>query len=239
MEPLNSEALVIEAAKSMTRRLGDIPNHTVAAAAMDTSGQIHTAVNVSHFTGGPCAELVVLGVAAAAQAGPLVTMAAAGDDDRGLLPPCGRCRQVMLDLHPDLLVAVPGTGGATMRPIRTLLPDAYFSPDASAQRVLRLNKRYFDDVVGGRKVSTVRWDEPAAVGPVTFYFEDSEEHPPLRGHITTVESYRLSDLTPERLHLADDASVQDVSTGLRRLYPLMPHDAEVDILTFRTDDSES
>ena len=48
---------------------------------MDTSGKIHTAVNVCHFTGGPCAELAVMGVAAAAHAGPLLTTTTIRYDD--------------------------------------------------------------------------------------------------------------------------------------------------------------
>ncbi|WP_245554955.1 cytidine deaminase [Nesterenkonia alba] len=83
MEPSPSEQRVIDTAEELARTLGSDPHHTVASAAMDTSGRIHTAVNVYHFTGGPCAELVVLGLAAAARAGPLVTMAAAGDGGRG------------------------------------------------------------------------------------------------------------------------------------------------------------
>ncbi len=39
-------------------------NHTVAAAARGHDGRIITAVNAYHFTGGPCAELVVIGTAA-------------------------------------------------------------------------------------------------------------------------------------------------------------------------------
>lgn len=100
MEPPNSERAVIDAAEALARRLGEDANHTVAAAALDTSGRIHTAVNVYHFTGGPCAELVVLGSVAAAKAGPIVAMAAAGDQGRGLISPCGRCRQAMLDRIP-------------------------------------------------------------------------------------------------------------------------------------------
>lgn len=129
MDPFKSGRAVIEAAEALAGELGLNPNHTVAAAALDTAGRIHTAVNVYHFTGGPCAELVVLGVAAAAHAGPLVAMAAAGDGGRGIIPPCGRCRQVMLDLHPDLLVAVPTQEGPEMRAITTMLPEAYRVPD--------------------------------------------------------------------------------------------------------------
>ncbi|WP_406183848.1 hypothetical protein [Streptomyces sp. NBC_01006] len=42
-----------------TRCQGD--NHTTAAAARALDGRIVTAVNAYHFTGGPCAELVVIG----------------------------------------------------------------------------------------------------------------------------------------------------------------------------------
>ena len=87
MKLFDSERRVIEAAERLAASLGSDPNHTVAAAAMDTAGRIYEAVNVYHFTGGPCAELVVLGAAAAAAAGPLVTIAAAGDQGRGLIPP--------------------------------------------------------------------------------------------------------------------------------------------------------
>lgn len=126
VEPSPSEVRVIEAAESIARALGSDPNHTMAAAVMDATGRIHTALNVYHLTGGACAELVALGVAATAGAGPLITVAAAGG--RGLVPPCGRCRQVLLDLHPGLVVAMPGVVGVEMCPIGTLLPAAYDFP---------------------------------------------------------------------------------------------------------------
>lgn len=170
----DSERRVIEAAERLAASLGSDPNHTVAAAAMDTAGRIHEAVNVYHFTGGPCAELVVLGAAAAAGAGPLVTIAAAGDRGRGLIPPCGRCRQALLDLHPDVFVAVPTDDGPALRPIRRLLPDTYFYPDADARRIVRFNKRYYEDIATARKTSTVRYEDPIAPGPAIFLFEDDE-----------------------------------------------------------------
>jgi cytidine deaminase len=233
MEPLDMERRVIEAAEVLARSLGNDPNHTVAAVAMDTNGRIHTAVNVHHFTGGPCAELVALGVAAAAEAGPLVAMAAAGDGGRGLISPCGRCRQVMLDLHPDILVAVPTATGPQMRPIAKLLSDTYFFPDAKAGRVFRFNRRYYDAVVNGRKTSSVRWDERIAVGPAIFYFEDDAECPPLRGEILDVQRYRINDLTAERLRLSNGGTVEGYLEGLRRHYPLMPVDAFVDVVDFQ------
>ena len=231
MKPLESEFAVIAAAEALARTLIENPGHTVAAAALDTAGHIYTGVNVAHFTGGPCAELVALGVAAATGAGPLVAIAAAGDRSRGLIPPCGRCRQVLLDLHPDIVVAVPTPQGPRMRVIGKLLPDTYFFPDANAARVLRFNKRYYDDVASGMKTSTVRWDEHVKVGPAIFYFEDSQR-PALRGEVLAVNRYPLSDLTLERLRLGPDDSVQAYVDGLRWHYPQMPDDAHVDIVDF-------
>ncbi|GAB3264557.1 ASCH domain-containing protein [Arthrobacter pigmenti] len=232
MEPLESERRVISAAESLARTLGDNPNHTVAAAAMDTRGNIHTAVNVYHFTGGPCAELAVLGVAAASTAGPLLTMAAAGDGGRGLISPCGRCRQVMLDLQPDLLVAVPGDDGPVMRPVRQLLPDTYFFQDAAARRVVRFNKRYYEAVAAGQKTVTVRWDDPITIGPVTYVFEDHPQSPTLEGDVVAVDRYTLDTLTAEQAKMSSAADVTTLKAGLQSHYPNMPSDATVDVVTF-------
>ncbi|GAA1725826.1 hypothetical protein GCM10009734_33310 [Nonomuraea bangladeshensis] len=78
-------------------------NHTMAAAARNQDGRIITAVNAYHFTGGPCAELVLIGTAAAQGAYDLDTLVAVGDRDRGVVPPCGRgtpdaemcCRRIL------------------------------------------------------------------------------------------------------------------------------------------------
>lgn len=184
---------VVEAAERLAATLGSDSNHTVAAVAMDTAGRIHEAVNVYHFTGGPCAELVALGVAATAGAGPLVTIAAAGDRGRGLIPPCGRCRQALLDLHPDVHVAVPTDDGPVLRPIRMLLPDTYFFPDADARRIVRFDGHDYEAVATARMTSTVRHDETIGPGPAIFFFEDYEAHRTLNGTVTAVERQRLDD----------------------------------------------
>lgn len=51
-------------------------NHTVAAAARTRDGHIVTGMNVTRFNGGPCAELVVIGTAAARGAYDLDTIVA-------------------------------------------------------------------------------------------------------------------------------------------------------------------
>ena len=97
---VDHELIQAAAHVARTRCRGD--NHTMAAAARARDGRIITAVNAYHFTGGPCAELVLIGTAAAQGAYELDTIVAVGDRDRGVVPPCGRCRQVLLDYFPAL-----------------------------------------------------------------------------------------------------------------------------------------
>jgi len=125
--PLDHELIEAAAQVARTRCLGD--NHTMAAAARARDGRIITAVNAYHFTGGPCAELVLIGAAAAQGAYDLDTIVAVGDRDRGVVPPCGRCRQVLLDYFPALMVIV-GNGDRTRAvPIADLLPETYVWAD--------------------------------------------------------------------------------------------------------------
>jgi cytidine deaminase len=49
MKLFESEMSVIAAAVNLAATLGNDPNHTVAAAAMDAAGTIHTGVNVYHL----------------------------------------------------------------------------------------------------------------------------------------------------------------------------------------------
>ncbi len=102
--------------------------HTVAAIVRTQDGHEAVGMNVFHFTGGPCAELVALGAAAAATSSPVELVVAVGDRERGVLAPCGRCRQVLLDLHPHARVIVPGGEGPVVSDVADLLPGAYDWP---------------------------------------------------------------------------------------------------------------
>lgn len=121
---------LVEAAAEVARTRCRGDNHTMAAAARARDGRIVTAVNAYHFTGGPCAELVVIGTAAAQGAYELDTIVAVGDHDRGVVPPCGRCRQVLLDYFPSIKVIV-GTEPRAV-PIADLLPKTYVWADHQA-----------------------------------------------------------------------------------------------------------
>ncbi|MEU1711106.1 cytidine deaminase [Streptomyces sp. NPDC005706] len=103
------------------------PDHDLVVI-LESAG-IATAVNAHHFTGGPCAELVLIGAAAAQGAYELETIVAVGDRDRGVVPPCGRCRQVLLDYFPGLGVVVGGSDGVRTVPVADLLPESYVWAD--------------------------------------------------------------------------------------------------------------
>ncbi|MGK5448560.1 cytidine deaminase [Streptomyces radiopugnans] len=128
--PVDLELVQAAAQVARTRCRGD--NHTMAAAARARDGRIVTAVNAYHFTGGPCAELVLIGTAAAQGIYELDTVVAVGDRDRGIVPPCGRCRQALLDYFPELRVIVggaPGGEGVRAVPVAGLLPASYVWAD--------------------------------------------------------------------------------------------------------------
>lgn len=119
------DAQLIRAASDLISAREGNENHTVAAAARDADGQIHTALNLYHFTGGPCAELAVMAAAASATTASLAVIVAVGDHSRGVVAPCGRCRQVLLDYYPEVRVIVPDSAGAAQVPVKQLLPWSY------------------------------------------------------------------------------------------------------------------
>ncbi|PGH34648.1 hypothetical protein GX50_02538 [[Emmonsia] crescens] len=137
MTPPHILKSLLAAANEILARLPPQEDHTVVSAGLASDGRIFTGVNVYHFTGGPCAELVMLGNAAA---GGVIsaTATAAGDEDkdkgeekgkdsaaprltlthvvavadrgRKVLSPCGRCRQVLIDYWPGVEVVLDDGG---------------------------------------------------------------------------------------------------------------------------------
>jgi cytidine deaminase len=127
MNPTSQEYDLIELARNTINSIPKSDNHSVASAALSADGRIFSGVNVFHFTGGPCAELVVLGVAAGAGAQKLTHIVAVGEDggEGTIMNPCGRCRQVLRDFHPGIKVVVQVDGAEVSVSIDELLPYAY------------------------------------------------------------------------------------------------------------------
>jgi cytidine deaminase len=99
--------------------------HTMGAAVRGADGRMYAGINLYHFTGGPCAELVALGRARAEGARELTTIVAVGNEGRGVVGPCGRDRQVLVDYHPAIRVILPGPDGPGSVLVTDLLPGAY------------------------------------------------------------------------------------------------------------------
>ncbi|KAI1913417.1 hypothetical protein LOZ53_003437 [Ophidiomyces ophidiicola] len=116
---------LVDTATSIIDKIPVSDFYSVASTALSEDGRIFSGVNVYHFTGGPCAELVVLGVAAAAGAQRLTHIVAVGNEGRGIFSPCGRCRQVLLDLHPGIQVVLQTKDGVATTSVEELLPSTY------------------------------------------------------------------------------------------------------------------
>jgi cytidine deaminase len=110
---------------------------TCASAILTSAGRIFTGVNLSHFSGGACAEFVALGNANAAgilncnggKGEVLTHITAVLDRGRGVVNPCGRCRQILSDYHPGIKVIVVDVGGRLeCVELEKLLPVAYVWP---------------------------------------------------------------------------------------------------------------
>lgn len=96
--------------------------HTMGAAVRATDGRTFTGVNLHHFTGGPCAELVALGAARAGGATGMTHIVAVGNHGRGPIGPCGRDRQILFDYYLGIRVILPTQKGNLSVEIADLLP---------------------------------------------------------------------------------------------------------------------
>lgn len=227
-------AALIETARSVLRANGDGDVHTVAAAVLDEDGRTHVGLNLYHFTGGPCAELVALAVARAAGARAPRLIVAVGDAGRGVLAPCGRDRQVLADYFPDIHVIVPIGEGHQVVQTGDLLPYTYRWQTQQLQR-LRFRATHLSAVRDGSKRVTMRWRDPVQVGPALLVFEFDDEFS-LLGRITSTVSKPIGSITDEEAREDGFASAADVLPGLRDYYPELQSSDEIVIVRFGVDD---
>ncbi len=121
---------MVRLASEMLARSGDGNNHTVAASLYADNGAIYSGMNLYHFTGGPCAEIVALARLASDGGGakPLAIVAVA-DRERGVIAPCGRCRQILMDYCPEIQVVLKTEHGIRAMPLTAILPYVYLRAD--------------------------------------------------------------------------------------------------------------
>lgn len=108
--------------------------HMVAAAICSSDGRIWTGLHIGTTVGrlSVCAEAVAFGRALLDGDGTISTAVAVrhpkpDEEDRELavVPPCGACREMILDHAPDAMIIVKNYSTLVRKPIRMLLPHPY------------------------------------------------------------------------------------------------------------------
>ena len=105
------------------RKLSDMADAGgVGAALLAPDGVVYTGVCIDTACSmGFCAEHAAAAAMVTAGGGHVLKMIAV-DWDGSILPPCGRCREFISQLHPDNLDAEVMVAENTVLPLRALLP---------------------------------------------------------------------------------------------------------------------
>lgn len=222
---------LVAAAEAAIAAARDGAVRSVGAAVRSADGSVHVGVNLYHFTGGPCAELVALATARTRGATSIATIVAVGDRGRGVLSPCGRDRQVFVDLYPGLRVIVPTPDGPRSIPATSLLPHAYSATTAQRQR-LEFAPDYLDAVRAGTKRATIRRNDSFRLGPADLVF-DADAGVVLTGEVTSLVQKRLGEVTLEEARIAGNTDLDHLAARLSRHYPGVTAEDVVTIVGFR------
>jgi cytidine deaminase len=108
--------------------------HSVAAAVRSRDGRIWTGIHFGATVGrmSVCAEPIALGRALLEGDGTVEVLVAVrhpkpdeSDREPAVVPPCGACRELILDHWPDAQVIVKDGNGPVKLPVRALLPSPY------------------------------------------------------------------------------------------------------------------
>ncbi len=133
-EPSDADLALVEAARDVVRRHYRPFWHMVGAALRSRDGRIWTGLHLGTTVGrlSICAEAVALGRAILEGDGSVELAVAVRhpkpDEQERLIavvPPCGACRELLLDFDPLAEVIVPEPSGLTRRKVGDLLPNPY------------------------------------------------------------------------------------------------------------------
>ncbi|MFG2563061.1 hypothetical protein [Streptomyces sp. NPDC048496] len=128
-----SQRLVAAAYETIAARYV-VERHQIGAALLDADGAVHFGLHLDAMVGraAVCAEAGALSAARLATSAPLVAVAAVRypkpteTAPARIVPPCGLCRELLLDYAPGLAVVVTGTDGAgRLVSLAGLLPHKY------------------------------------------------------------------------------------------------------------------
>ncbi|MFF6829883.1 hypothetical protein [Streptomyces longwoodensis] len=124
---------LVQAAFETIRSRYVLARHQIAAAILDADGTVHVGLHVDAMIGraAVCAEACALSAARLSTDAALVAVAAVRypkptePPEARLVPACGLCRELLLDHAPDLTVAINGSKGIELMPLKGLLPHKY------------------------------------------------------------------------------------------------------------------
>jgi cytidine deaminase len=110
-----------------------VERHQIGAALLDADGTVHLGLHLDAMVGRAaiCAEAGALSAARLATDAPLVAVAAVRypkpTETTGarIVPPCGLCRELLLDYAPDLRTVISQDGVGRAVPLAGLLPHKY------------------------------------------------------------------------------------------------------------------
>ena len=122
--PNDPYGAAIEAAQNLIALRGKEGRHHVAATVLSASGAAYTAVHLESALGraAVCAEAVAIGMAAAAEDAAEIIFSVAVNQRGEVIPPCGLCRELLLDYGPDSSIAVPAEDGFEILTLTELVP---------------------------------------------------------------------------------------------------------------------
>lgn len=216
------------------RRWDDGEDHTVAAGLLTASGAVVLGVNTYHFLGGPCAEMAALSNHASSRPeDPVVAVVAARGPSGTVIPPCGKCRQVVFDLDPSIRFVLREPSGLATRSAAELLPFAYDWHAVKEPQRIYMWEGYEQMVRSGAKTQTVRVDDPFWPGAAQIVFERSGgEVVALPATVTEVLTIARSALTEEIARCDGFATVAEIQDDLERHYPGLGAQEPVDVVRF-------
>ena len=125
---MTHDELIASATHSREQAYAPYSKFKVGAALLGKTGRVYTGCNVENAAYGPsmCAERTAVFKAVSEGEREFEVIAVVTENG---VPPCGTCRQVMMEFAPDMSVIIADTEGNTrLTTVRDLLPDS-FTPD--------------------------------------------------------------------------------------------------------------
>ena len=222
-------------ATTHAQRFQDGEDHTVAAALLTKSGKHVLGLNAHHFLGGPCGEISALANHAASYPeDPIQAVAAVYGPTGQVIPPCGKCRQVLFDVDPSIRCIVRGSNGLEAPTVEELLPFAFNWRDMEQEQRIYMWEGYEQSIRSGEKQQTIRVDDPFHEGSAQIVFEkESGEVVTIPAQVTSVASTQRSELSEKQARNDGFGSLTELQEALDTHYPGLGNDDEVDVVEFK------